>query len=229
MSEVIWHEVECGAYSADLGLWEELATERDGPILDLGCGTGRVLRRLRRAGHDALGLDIEPQLIESLEWAEVGDARSFELPGNFPLVVAPMQLIQLFAGAEERKSCLRCVAAHLAPGGLAAFGIVESMPEPVDSAAPLPDTREIDGWVYSSLPVDSLADGGSIRVRRLRQTVSPAGELSEDLHEVVLRALDAATLEAEAESAGLRPAGRRAVPPTAEHVGSTVVLFERAG
>jgi SAM-dependent methyltransferase len=229
MSEVIWHQVECGAYSADLGLWEELAAERDGPVLDLGCGTGRVLRHLRRAGHDVLGLDIEPQLIESLEWAEVGDARSFELPGSFQLILAPMQLVQLFVGAAERQSCLECVATHLAPGGLAAFAIVESMPEPVDSAAPLPDTREIDGWVYSSLPVDSLADGDSIRVRRLRQTVSPAGELSEDLHEVVLRALDAATLEAEAEPAGLRPAGRRAVPPTAEHVGSTVVLLERAG
>jgi hypothetical protein len=138
-----------------------------------------------------------------------------------------MQLVQLFAGGEERRRCLRCVAGHLAPGGIAAFAIVEEMPEPVDTAPPLPDAREIDGWVYSSLPIEATVDSGEIRVRRLRQAVSPAGELSEELNEVVLQALDAAALEREAEDAGLSPAGRRVITPTAEHVGSTVVLLER--
>ena len=110
-------------------------------------------------------------------------------------------------------------------GGLGAFAIVEEMPEPVDAAPPLPDTREVDGWVYSSLPIETLVDPDSIRVRRLRQTVSPAGELSEEMDEVVLRTLDAATLESEAKQVGLRPAGRRAIPATDDHVGSTVVLL----
>ncbi len=38
----IWHDAECGAYAADLALWEELAAAAGGPVLDLGCGTGRV-------------------------------------------------------------------------------------------------------------------------------------------------------------------------------------------
>jgi SAM-dependent methyltransferase len=226
---VIWHEVECGAYSADLVLWEELVDQVSGPILDLGCGSGRVLLHLARRGHEIRGLDLEPGLVASLSDAEVGDARAFELAERFQLIVAPMQLVQLFAGTEQRKCCLRCVAAHLRPGGLAAFAIVESMPEPVDAAPPLPDTREVDGWVYSSLPLDAYVDADQIRVRRLRQTVSPAGELSEEVDEVVLQALDASTLETEAESVGLRPAGRRSVPPTEDHVGSTVVLLEKAG
>jgi hypothetical protein len=83
----------------------------------------------------------------------------------------------------------------------------------------------VDGWVYSSLPIEATVDSGSIRVRRLRQTVSPQGELEEELHEIRLQTLDAATLEGEAEEVGLRPAGRRAIPPTADHVGSTVVLL----
>ncbi len=103
------------------------------------------------------------------------------------------------------------------------------MPAPIDAAPPLPDTREVDGWVYSSLPIEARVEDGEIRVRRLRQTVSPGGELSEEVDEVVLRELDASTLEAEAEAAGLRPAGRRAVPPTDAHVGSTVVLLEMEG
>ena len=224
----VWHEVECGAYAADLGLWEELARERGGAVLDLGCGTGRVLLHLRRRGFEVRGLDLEEALLRELGDAAVGDVRDFQLGESFRLVLAPMQLIQLLGGAGERGSCLERVAAHLSPGGVAAFAIVESMPAPTDAPSPLPDTREVDGWVYSSLPVDSYVDAEEIRVRRLRQVVSPAGELSEEVNDVVLRTLDAATLEAEAEAVGLRPAGRRRIPATDAHVGSTVVLLERA-
>jgi hypothetical protein len=175
------------------------------------------------------GLDLNPELIDGLDGAVVGDARNFDLDRQFGLALAPMQLIQLFAGREERLSCLRCVAAHLTPGALAAFAIVESMPEPLadTTPAPLPDTREVDGWVYSSLPVAVQADSDSIRLRRLRQMVSPDGELTESLDEVSLRVLDAATLEAEAREAGLRPAGRRQIHATDAHVGSTVVLLAK--
>ncbi len=229
---VIWHDVECGSYTADLPLWEELA---EGAVLDLGCGTGRVARHLARRGHSVIGLDAEPAFVAELNsrstqlsvLAVAGDARDFRLDSVFDLVLAPMQLIQLLADAEERKRCLRCVEAHLEPGGLAAFAIVEGVPDPVAGPPPLPDTREIDGWVYSSLPIEAGVDSDGLRARRLRQTVSPAGELSEELDEILLATLEAATLEREAEAHGLRSAGRRAVPPTADHVGSTVVLLER--
>jgi SAM-dependent methyltransferase len=218
--------VECGAYAADLPLWEELAGAANGATLDLGCGAGRVTSHLTRRGHEVIGLDLDPRLIAGLAGTEQGDARDFELDPRFALVLAPMQLIQLFDREDERIRCLECVARHLTADGLAAFAIVEAMPEPVDTASPLPDTREVGGWVYSSLPVDSWVDEEEIRVRRLRQTVSPEGELSEDLHEIALRTLDATTLEEEARRAGLRPAGRRAIPATDAHVGSTVVLLE---
>jgi SAM-dependent methyltransferase len=226
-ARVIWHEVECGSYEADLRLWEEMAAAQGESILELGCGAGRVASYLARRGYDVSGLDSDARLIESLAGAERGDARDFELKREFGLILAPMQLVQLFGSVEERESCLRCVAAHLAPGGLAAFAIVEGMPEPIDASPPLPDTREVEGWVYSSLPIEAFVGNGEIRVRRLRQTVSPAGELTEELHELSLRELDAATLEGEARRAGLAAAGRRTVPPTADHVGSTVVLLEK--
>jgi SAM-dependent methyltransferase len=231
----IWHEVECGGYAADLLLWEELAGKADGTILDLGCGSGRVALHLARRGHPVHGLDSDPELVGAFAEharglpaaAVTGDAREFSLGVEFDLVLAPMQLLQLFEGPEQRLRCLRCVTAHLGAGGLAAFAIVEWMPEPVDTASPLPDAREVDGWVYSSLPIDALVDSGSIRVRRLRQTVSPQGELEEELYEIGLRTLDAATLESEAREAGLNPAGRRTIPPTDAHVGATVVLLRR--
>jgi SAM-dependent methyltransferase len=229
----VWHDIECGGYQADLVLWEELTG--GGDVLDLGCGTGRVALHLARRGRSVTGLDSEPAFVSALNGrsaklpagAVTGDARDFALDSAFDIVLAPMQVIQLLAGFGERQRCLRCVAAHLRPGRLAAFAIVEDVPEPVDSPPPLPDTREVDGWVYSSLPLETALSGGEIVVRRLRQTVSPAGALSEAVDEVRLSRLDAATLEREAAAVGLRAAGRREVPPTEAHVGSLVVLLEK--
>ena len=226
-SSVIWHEVECGSYAADLALWEELADERCGSILELGCGTGRVTSHLLRRGYEVCGLDKDPELIAELAGAELADARDFELGRQFELVLAPMQLIQLLADAGERVRCLRCVAAHLTPSGLAAFAIVEGVPISDDTSLPLPDTREVDDWIYSSQAIETLLEGNWIRARRLRQTVSPAGELKEEVSEDLLHVLTATTLENEARQVGLQPAGHRIVPQTEDHVGSTVALFRK--
>jgi SAM-dependent methyltransferase len=241
MSEV-WHDVECGSYEADLPVWEALAAEHGAPVLDLGCGTGRLALHLARRGHPTVSLDLDPALVATLNTragrlpaeARVGDARDFDLGREFPLVVAPMQLLQLFEGEAERVACLTCVARHLDRGGRAALAIAEDVQGaagPGDDEAPtlppVPDAREMDGWVYSSLPLETVLDGERIVVRRLRQTVSPDGELSEAVDEVGLYTLSASTLEREAAAAGLRGAGRLAVGPTEDHVGSTVVLLKR--
>ncbi len=237
MSEVIWHDVECGAYDADLKLWEALAEQAGGPVLDLGCGTGRVALHLARRGHSVVGLDVDPELIDSLGARAdglpvetvVADARDFELGREVALALAPMQTLQLLPGAAGREACLRRVSSHLRPGGRFAAAILERMPEPDGSPPPLPDVREVDGWVYSSLAVEASVGPEEIFVRRLRQIVSPAGELSEEGNEVRIATFPAARLEAEAAGAGLVPATRHEIPPTEIHVGSTVVVLEKEG
>ena len=141
-----------------------------------------------------------------------------------------MQLIQLLSDSQERVACLSCVVRSMLPGGRAAFAIVEEMPAlppPGTSAPPLPDVREIEGWIYSSLPLEPVALPEAILLRRLRQTVDPDGGMSEELNEIELAMLSAKTLEEEGRSVGLRPSGRREIPATEAHVGSTVVLFEK--
>lgn len=236
-SPALWQEVECGAYAADLELWEELAADASGPVLDLGCGVGRVASHLAGRGVEVVGVEADGELAAAADErlaglpgrALRGDARRLSLDEEFSLALGPMQLVQLLGGQDGRLAMMRGVAAHLRPGGVLALAIVERLPEPATGPGPppLPDAREVDGWVYSSLPLETVVAGGAILVRRLRQTVSPEGELSEETDEVALAELSAATLEREAAEAGLRPAGRRLIPATEEHVGSTVVLLAR--
>jgi len=231
----IWHDVECGAYAADLPLWEELAGGARGPVLELGCGTGRVALHLARRGHEVVGLDRDGELLDVLleRGADLAveavraDASEFELERPVGLALAPTHLIQLLPSAEQRVECLRSVAAALEPGGRFAASILEEMPAPDDSPPPLPDVREFDGWVYSSLAVEAAVSADSIVIHRLRQTVSPEGVLSEEPNEVRIETFPAAQFEDEAETAGLRPVRRVEIPPTDIHVGSLVVVVEK--
>ena len=85
--------------------------------------------------------------------------------------------------------------------------------------------REIDGWVLSSRPLAMRPAPGGVAVERLRQAVSPSGELSEHLSTLHLDELAPEVLEQEAQEAGLRPVGRRRIPETRDFLGSTVVLL----
>jgi SAM-dependent methyltransferase len=237
---VRWHEVECEGYAADLALWEELADAAGGPVLELGCGTGRVALHLASAGYEVVGIDIEPGLVAELNvraedeelpaFAEAADVTGFELGRSFPLVIAPMQLIQLLPDEPARSAALERVAAHLAPGGKFAAALVEDrhIPDggPGDGAAPLPDLREHDGWVFSSQPRAVRRDGGRLTIERLRQAISPDGEIAEQVDITHLSFLSTGRLAAEARGAGLRGAGTREVVATHWHVGSTVVVME---
>jgi SAM-dependent methyltransferase len=241
MSELIWHEVECGGYTADLPLWEELADElgEEEAIMELGCGAGRVTLHLaERGAHLVIGLDQDRDLVEAVwergcgtsadaEHIDVRDLDFFATP--FGLVLAPMQLIQLLAGSEERVACLTCAASNMKTDARAAFAIVEDMPAafPEGALPPLPDVRQVEGWIYSSLPLEPIVDADSILLRRLRQTVDPDGNMSDELNEVELQVLSAEELEREAFEVGLRPAGRRQIPATDAHIGSTVVLLRK--
>ncbi len=235
-TEAIWHDVECASYAADLPLWEELAAAAGGEVLDLGCGTGRVALHLARRGHDVIGVDREAILLAALGERADGlpvtplhaDVREFELDRRVSLALAPMQTLQLLEGAEDRLACLRRVAAALTPGGCFAAAILEGMPPPDDSPPPLPDVREVDGWVYSSLAVEVAVGAGEIAIHRRREIVSPDGDLSAEPNRVRIATFPAEQLEREAAEVGLAPCERRRIAPTDIHVGSTVVVLERS-
>ncbi len=209
-----------------------------GPVLELGCGTGRVALSLATRKDEVWAVDADASLLEVLRArataqglsvrAVCADVRALDLDREFELILAPMQLLQMLGSAGARRATLERAADHLAPGGRLAAAIVEPPPPSPDGpAAALPDVQERDGWVYSSLPAVLITGGGDLEIHRRRQAVSPDGSLSEEEHTDRLHALDADALEAEAATPGLRPAGRLEVPATDGYLGSTVVLLER--
>jgi SAM-dependent methyltransferase len=235
-SAALWHEVECGGYAADLALWERLADQTAGRVLELGCGTGRVALHLARRRREVWGLDADAALLEALEARAsrervsirlaCGDVRALALDRDFGLIVAPMQLVQMLGGTAGRLAALEGVATHLAEGGRFAAAIVERPVASIDgTVGALPDVRERDGWVYSSLPTVASTGAGALEIRRLRQAVSPEGSLSEEWHVDLLDGLNADELEREASLAGLMGVERLEVPPTDGYLGSTVVVL----
>jgi SAM-dependent methyltransferase len=236
---VIWHDVECGGYTADLALWRELAGRAGGPVLELGAGTGRVALDLAAHGHDVTALDSDGALLEELERRAKrrglavqtvhADARRLPPMRGFGLVLAPMQLLQVLGGPAARADLLAGAAALLRAGGLFAAAVAEldDAIAPEDAEPPVPDVGERDGWVFSSLPLDVRPDPAGVAVERLRQRVSPTGELTEERHTQLLDFVSAEAIEREASAAGLRPDAQHEIPATADHVGSTVIVCRR--
>ena len=232
---VTWHDVENGAYDADLPLWRELAAAAGGPILDLGAGTGRVALDLTARGHEVMALDSQRDLVAELAERDPSvttvhaDAREFALGSEFALIVAPMQLVQILGGRDRRLAMLRSVHSHLSPSGLFAAALSDaSEAVPAEQVAPpLPDILERDGWVFSSQPLSMYEQDGRVVIERRRQAVSPSGELQEEDARIELDVVTVDEFESEARVVGLRSVARKTVPETLDHIGSTVVLCRR--
>ncbi len=233
---VRWHDLECGDYDVDLLLWRELAAAADGPLLDVGAGTGRTSLDLARRGVEITALDVEEPLLAELARrarAErltvstlLADARELAVRARFAAIIVPMQTIQLFGGPQGRRRFLTRVRAHLRPGGLFAAAVADALEgyDPEVSEPPLPDMADYDGTVYSSRPVAVLPVATGMMIERLREIVSPRGERTVTEDRTVLDALTAATLYAECADVGLTAEPERTVPATPEYVGSAVVV-----
>lgn len=127
-------------YEEDLPFWLDLAGQQGGPVLELGCGSGRVSIPLARAGFAAFGLDRDPDMLALLREILPADLRSsvhifqgdltaFRLEAKFPLILLPCNTFSTLT-ATERGAALACVHRHLPSGGLFAV----SMPNPTGLA-----------------------------------------------------------------------------------------------
>ncbi len=115
----------------DVAFFIEAAREAGSPVLEIGCGTGRVLLPVARAGFDMVGLDAspgmlavcrgklqhEPEAVRTRVELIEGDMRAFDLGRVFNLVIIPFRPFQHLLTVEDQRACLGSVSRHLAPGG----------------------------------------------------------------------------------------------------------------
>ena len=155
----------------DVGFFVEAAKKSGGPVLELGCGTGRVLIPTAQAGVEITGLDLSPDMLEicrknlKAEPQEVqarvrlveGDMRRFELAQKFGLVTLPFRPFQHLTTVEEQLACLGCIHNALAEGGQMILDIFNPSLESL--------TRTNFGEEMSEEPEFSLPDGRKV-IRR---------------------------------------------------------------
>jgi len=121
----------------DVPFYVELAEQAGGPVLEIACGTGRVMLPAARKGIEIHGVDNSAPMLAVLrehvakESPEVqrrvhlyqGDMREFRLGREFPLVMIPFRPMQHMLTVDDQVSALQTEAAHLGPGGTLAFDV----------------------------------------------------------------------------------------------------------
>ena len=121
----------------DRDFYLELANTYGGPVLELGCGTGRITLPMARRGVEVTGLDASEAMLNILrqklakESEEVrsrvrlaeGDFRSHDLGDRFSLVTIPFRPMQHMYTGDDQVAALTNAGRHLADGGILAFDV----------------------------------------------------------------------------------------------------------
>ena len=119
----------------DIGFYVEESSRSIQPVLEIGCGTGRVMIPVARAGIKVFGIDISGKMLEvcrkkiATEPREVRDRtiliredmRSFDLSERFGLIYLPLRTFLQMHTVEDQVAALRNFHQHLLDGGILAL------------------------------------------------------------------------------------------------------------
>jgi len=152
--DTIYDEQEIG----DREFYVDLATNADGPVLEVACGTGRIYNELLAAGVDADGLDASRDMLDRLEakaadrgldptvWQD--DMREFDAPREYALVTIPFRSFLHLTTVEDQLATLERVREHLQPGGRLAMNVFIPDHEIMAEGMTLDHEFELDGHTY---------------------------------------------------------------------------------
>jgi SAM-dependent methyltransferase len=167
---VLYDHVNAYNERTDIAFYVEETRRYDGPILELACGTGRVLLPIARGGKRIVGIDRSRRMLErcrvkvNTEPSEVrerialhaADMCDFQLDELFSAVIIPFRPLQHLVSVGEQLACLASVRRHLAPGGRLIFDVFNPDLRRIADAA----TEEFD-----DAPETTLPDGSRFRRR----------------------------------------------------------------
>ena len=214
----------------DVAFYRMLAGERGGPVLDLGCGTGRLLIPLARDGFDVVGVDLsvpmlgrarakirrEGRRLRGRTLLVHGDLRALPLRGPFPLAVMAFHTIQHLVEDHELVEALRGIRRVLGPDGWLAFDVFAPRPRWLARAP----HRRFDATVFRHPGTKQRLEYSvshhlderrrALHVRFHYRRVSPDGQVARRGSVVHLchRQLTPIEVEALLARAGLRLVGR---------------------
>ncbi len=129
-----YYDAENAEMTDDLALYSELAEEYGGPILDVGCGTGRVMLHLAQEGYDCVGIDtsaamlararrkVIPSLAKHVELIE-GDVMAHEALGHYRMILLAYHAFMHFETQEQQLTLLKLLARNLAEEGVIVFDL----------------------------------------------------------------------------------------------------------
>ncbi len=141
-----YYDLENADFTEDLDFWLGLAEDHGDPVLELGCGSGRVLLHLARRGHAVTGIDNSPEMLALLEAKlKLASAKhlttppayllasldDFQTPTRFKLAIMPFNTFMHLLTLEAQLAALANIRRHLAPGAALAL----DMPNPADAYA----------------------------------------------------------------------------------------------
>lgn len=141
---------------SDLDFYLECSASAGGTVLELGCGTGRILIPTAAAGCEILGLDgsvhmlarcrdklqNQPRDVQSRARLVCGDMTHFELRETFSLVTAPFRPFQHLVSISDQLACLACVNNHLPIGGRFVFDVFQVDVQRIINAAHMEEQEE---------------------------------------------------------------------------------------
>ncbi len=133
----LYDAVASGSLQGDVEWYRQKATTCNGPVLELGAGTGRVTLAIADSGVSIHALDASEPMLQALTaklasrpeevrrrvTVVTADMRTFELPERFALVIAPFRAFLHNVTRDDRLACLDRVRQHLRPGGRLAFNV----------------------------------------------------------------------------------------------------------
>jgi SAM-dependent methyltransferase len=113
---------------------QQLASKRGGSVLELACGTGRLIIPLTLDGHEVVGLDSSPTMLAAARqkaqaagaratWLQ-GDMPSFDLRRRFDLIIVSCNSLAHMLTSEALVGCLQLIGRQLEPWGTLALGVV---------------------------------------------------------------------------------------------------------
>ena len=147
----------------DAEFYVECATDCEGEVLELGCGTGRILVPIAATDKAISGIDIDPELLaiaqKKLDQIPSGkengrlaaaDMTDFELGREFGLVIVPYRTFQHLLTPADQQEALRTIAKHLKPGGALVFDIFDPQLQLADTQRGSPLSKDTDFAIKGS-------------------------------------------------------------------------------